>query len=112
MSLRTPRQRPHWHGDPVPRRSLLMAEMKWWQSRKLPGRGGRVRGLLSPSWSKSDRDRREVIGKLVILASEGIGKIYVSMGTRITSIDDLIRKATPWGAGDSQRDGNSSASTG
>jgi hypothetical protein len=86
--------------------------MKWWQSRKLPGRGGRVRGLLSPSWSKSDRDRREVIGKLVILASEGIGKIYVSMGTRITSIDDLIRKATPWGAGDSQRDGNSSASTG
>ncbi len=31
------------------------AEMKWWQSRNPPGRGGRVHGLLRPSWSKSNR---------------------------------------------------------
>jgi hypothetical protein len=29
----------------------------------------------------------------------------ISMGTRITSIDDLIGKATPWRATGSQRDG-------
>src|SRR5215475_14071390 len=74
MWLRTPRQRPHRDGDRVPRPSLLMAEMKWWQSRNSPGRGGRVHGLLRPSWSKSNRtDRRGVIGKLVILAFESVG---------------------------------------
>jgi hypothetical protein len=44
---------------------------------------------------------------LVILASESVGKIYVSMGARITSIDDLIGKAT--GLGEpraTERDGN------
>jgi hypothetical protein len=34
------------------------------------------------------------------------------MGTRITSIDDLIGKATPWRATGCQSDGNASASTG
>ena len=54
MSLRAPRQRPHGHGDRVPRRSLLLAETKW-QGRNPPGRGGCVHGLLRPSWSKSNR---------------------------------------------------------
>src|SRR5580692_10004123 len=61
MSLRTPGQRPHRDGDRVPQRNLLMAEMKWWQSRNPPGRGGRVHGLLRQSklLPRSQRANRE-----------------------------------------------------
>jgi len=48
-------------GGRVPRRSLLMAEMKWSQSRNPPGRGGRVHGLLRQSklLPRSQRANRE-----------------------------------------------------